>query len=88
MLRASPSSFSLCRGHHLATGAVQQRAAELLFEAPHLLADGGLGEVYPFTGAGKTAAVDDGDKAAQQRDPAWRLHLQNHWMSFYHLISP
>ncbi|MNT52999.1 hypothetical protein D3C72_1900610 [compost metagenome] len=54
------------RGHHLASAPVQQRAAELLLEAPHLLADGGLGQVDALTGAGEAAGLYDGDKTAQQ----------------------
>ncbi|MNJ17509.1 hypothetical protein D3C77_117900 [compost metagenome] len=56
----------LGRGHHLAAGSVEQRATELLLEAAHLLADGGLGQVHPLAGTGETAGLDDGNKALQQ----------------------
>ena len=55
----------LGRRHHLPTGAIQQRATDLLFEPAHLLADGGLGQVDPLTGPGEAAGVDNGDKTAQ-----------------------
>ena len=66
MRRASRAGSPLGRGHHLATGSVEQGAAQLLLQAAHLLAQGGLGEVDTLGGAGKAAGFDDGDEALQQ----------------------
>ncbi len=57
--------FPLRRCDHLTASTIEQRAAKLLLKAADLLADGGLGQMDPFTGAGKAAGVDNGDKTAQ-----------------------
>ena len=45
---------------------VEQRPADIVLQPLDLLADGRLRLVDPFAGAGKTAGIHDGDKAAQQ----------------------
>jgi hypothetical protein len=56
--------LALHRGHHPALVTVQQLAAQALFQAPHLLAHSGLGEVQALGGAGEVLAVGDRDKTA------------------------
>ncbi len=55
----------LGRRHVLAT-AVQQRLADIVFQPLDLLADGGLGAVDAFAGAGEAAGIDHGHETAQQ----------------------
>jgi hypothetical protein len=45
--------------------AVQQRRAHDLFQAPDLLAQGGLGDEDPLRGAGEAARIGDRHEVAQ-----------------------
>ncbi|MNR55253.1 hypothetical protein D3C85_1755830 [compost metagenome] len=68
-------------GQHLALAAIQQAAVELLFQAQHVLADGGLGEVQLFGGAGEVAGVHHADQAAQEDGIE---HHDSHWNAVSH----
>ena len=59
-------ALALHRGHHPALVAVQQLAAQALFQAPYLLAHRGLGEVQALGGAGEVLTLGHRDKTAQQ----------------------
>ncbi len=49
-----------------ARGARQQGRARLFFQAPDLVADGGLAQVQPFGGTREAARFLHGNKGAQQ----------------------
>ena len=57
-------AFALGGGHHVAATAVEQLGAKLLLKAPHLLADGGLGQVQTGSRAGETTGLHHGEKTA------------------------
>ncbi|MCY1304182.1 hypothetical protein D9M70_539280 [compost metagenome] len=50
----------------MALRAVQQAAVEIVFQADHVLADRGLGQVQVFGRPGEIARVHNRDEAAQQ----------------------
>src|SRR6185295_14769374 len=45
---------------------VEQWLADIVFQPLDLLADGRLGAVNAFAGAGEAAGIDDGDETAQE----------------------
>jgi hypothetical protein len=53
---------------HMPGASQKQRRAQLVFQAPNLAADGGLGQVQFFSGGTKVQAPRDGLKGAQRAD--------------------
>jgi len=64
--RVAEQALAVLARPHRAGTALQQRPADRLLEAADLLADGRLGQVQPFGGAGEAGAVDYRHEALQQ----------------------
>lgn len=50
----------------LARGPIQKGSADLLFEPPDLMTDGGLGQMEPLRRTGESAGFANGNKGAKQ----------------------
>lgn len=64
--RVAKQALAFLGRQDLPLAAVEQAATEVLFEADDLLADGGLGQVQVFAGAGEVAGVDNADEGTEQ----------------------
>ncbi len=64
--RVAKQTLAFLGRQNLPLAAVEQAATEVLFEADDLLADGGLGQVQVFAGAGEVAGVDNADEGTEQ----------------------
>ncbi len=64
--RVAKQTLAFLGRQNLPLAAVEQAATEVLFEADDLLADGGLGQMQVFAGAGEVAGVDNADESTEQ----------------------